>query len=355
MGLTHNIFTGKIGGLFICMSVITVTGTANSAYAPSNFIYQPTYNTMQPFMNDTMRMALKSDSADNSPDNVSVFSRAAVASGNTPASQLVRQTPTNADGSKSRQVVARSATNRNLSGQPRKVVSRGGNAARSGVALPQSQAFLSSGRASSPAISLNRKVSARASSRVDTTSDSGRTPSTETLKVVAQDSVGAAQCLADYKSCMDGYCQRASTAYNRCYCGADLTRIETTLRPQVEEILRQLMIIKNGGIPSSGMTNAELEEFWQDTFFQYTGTNDMASLNAALNIEWPDEASNMRGQTAFSMGHEYCVQHLRGCFYMSSNLRDSYKSDIARDCTKYENYLNKIKLAGEYVISQVGN
>lgn len=349
---THKIFAEKIGGFFVCVSVIAATGTANSAYVPSNFISPPSYNTMQPFMNDTMRMALRSDGADNSPDQTAVFSRSAVGAGNTPVSQFVRQNSDTAT-STGRRVVARSATNANVSVQQRKVVSRGAGTARSGVALPQSQAFVSNARVSvSPTISLNRKVAPR-TSRSSTTISSGRTTSAETLNVVAQDSVSASQCLADYKSCMDGYCQRKNTIYNRCYCGADLARIETTLRPQVEEVLRQLMIIKNGGIPSSGMTNAELEELWRDTFYQYTGTNDMASLNSALNIEWPDEASNMRGQNAFAMGHEYCVQHLRGCFYMATNLRDSYRSDIARDCTSYESYLNKLKLAGEAVISHV--
>lgn len=352
MGSMHKIFAEKICGFFICVSAIMATGAANSAYAPSNYIYQPTYNTMQPFMNDTMRMALRSDGADNSPDQAGVFSRSAVGAGDTPVSQFVRQNSGTAKPN-ARRVVSRNAINTNTSAQPRAVVARGAVTARSGVALPQSQPFISNARASvSPTISLNRKVAPRAS-RTSTTSDSGRTTSTETLNVVAQDSVSASQCLADYKSCMDGYCQRKNTIYNRCYCGADLARIETTLRPQVEEVLRQLMIIKNGGIPSSGMTNAELEELWQDTFYQYTGTNDMASLNSAMNIEWPDEASNMRGQNAFAMGHEYCVQHLRGCFYMARNLRDSYRSDIARDCTSYETYLNKLKLAGEAVISHV--
>ncbi len=352
MNLINKLFLKKFGGLFVCLSIIMATDTANSAYAPSSFIYQPTYNTMQPFMNDTMRMALRSDAADNSPDQAAVFSRSAVGAGDTPVSQFVRQ---NAGVAKSnaRRVVSRNAINSNNSAQPRAVVARGAGTAKSRVVLPQSQPFISNARASvSPTISLNRKVAPRAS-RASTTISSSRTTSTETLNVVAQDSVGAAQCLADYKSCMDGYCQRKNTIYNRCYCGADLARIETTLRPQVEEVLRQLMIIKNGGIPSSGMTNAELEELWQDTFYQYTGTNDMATLNSALNIEWPDEASNMRGQKAFAMGHEYCVQHLRGCFYMATNLRDSYRSDIARDCTSYENYLNKLKLAGEAVISHV--
>jgi hypothetical protein len=60
----------------------------------------------------------------------------------------------------------------------------------------------------------------------------------------------------------------------------------------------------------------------------------------------------MRGKNAFLIGHDYCVQHLRGCFYMVSNLRDSYKSEISRDCTAYKKYLTNLKTAGERVISQ---
>lgn len=152
---------------------------------------------------------------------------------------------------------------------------------------------------------------------------------------------------------MDGYCERKSAAYNRCFCSDELANIDNTLRPEVENILQQIIVIKNGGSSSTSITDAELEDLWQDTFYEYTGTNDMASLNDALDIDWPDETDDsLRGQNTFLIGHNYCVQHLKGCFYMVSNLRDSYKSEISRDCTTYKTYLTNLKTAGEAVISQ---
>jgi hypothetical protein len=154
---------------------------------------------------------------------------------------------------------------------------------------------------------------------------------------------------------MNEYCKRDNTLYNRCYCSSRLAQIDANYKPALEDIERRLVIMQNGGGSGAGMSDEELEEFWQNTFFQHTGENSMASLNDSLSINWPDPESNMRGQKAFAIGHEYCEQHLRGCFYMTTNLRDAYRSEIARDCTAYERYLNKLKLAGESVLSATGD
>lgn len=310
-----------------------------SATVAGNYINSATYNDMQPFLNNKMRQALQTNN--NSPDQTSSFYRAAIGSGNTPVSAL--------SGTSSRRVISRNSNAATTStNQQRRVIARSGTTtARSGVTTTSNSSVTHT--SSALAKSTGRRVVAR-SSRGDL-AVSNREPISGTT--VSDTSVSASQCLSDYRSCMDGYCKRESTHYNRCYCSKKLENIETTLRPQVENILKQLVIIKNGGIPSTGMTDAELEELWQDTFYQYTGTNDMTSLNDALNIDWPDETNNMRGQNAFLIGHDYCVQHLRGCFYMISNLRDSYKSEISRDCATYETYLNNLKSAGESVISQI--
>ena len=34
------------------------------------------------------------------------------------------------------------------------------------------------------------------------------------------------RCMADYKECMEDYCKREDTAYNRCYCSAKLAQID---------------------------------------------------------------------------------------------------------------------------------
>jgi hypothetical protein len=154
---------------------------------------------------------------------------------------------------------------------------------------------------------------------------------------------------------MNGYCQRSNTMYNRCYCSPRLAQIDANYKPAIDDILRRLIIIKNEGSPGTYISDAELEEFWQDTFAQYTGSNDMAGLNNALDINWAGSENTMRGQNAFVMGHDYCVQHLRSCAYMTTNLRDVYRSEIARDCTAYENSLDRLKTAGEAILSQVSD
>lgn len=87
-----------------------------------------------------------------------------------------------------------------------------------------------------------------------------------------------------------------------------------------------------------------------DTIGKYTGDNSWVNLDNALNINWASMESRVRGAQAFATGHEYCVQHLRGCAYIASNLRDAYRSEIARDCASYESGLIKIKNTAESVV-----
>ncbi len=317
----------------------TCFNNAESATA-SNYINPATYNTMRPFMNEKMQTSLYSSNTEYTPDTSSAFARAATGSGNTSGAKLARSGTTSRTNSSTssgtRRVVARSGSTYSSSGTKR-VVARSGSTAKSATTHSSSARGIQ-----------NRTVSAR-SSRGDTSTRSSDT----TITTVSDTSVSTSQCLADYRSCMDGYCERKNAAYNRCFCSDELANIDNTLRPEVENILQQIIVIKNGGSSSTSITDAELEDLWQDTFYEHTGTNDMASLNDALDIDWPDETDDsLRGQNAFLIGHNYCVQHLKGCFYMVSNLRDSYKSEISRDCTSYKTYLTNLKTAGEAVISQ---
>ena len=93
-----------------------------------------------------------------------------------------------------------------------------------------------------------------------------------------------------------------------------------------------------------------IKEYWDNTVGSYTKENPWVNIDNALNIEWADMQSRVRGQDAFNTGHKYCVQHLRACYYMASNMRDAYKSEIARDCETYEKSLQKIQTAAESVI-----
>ena len=158
--------------------------------------------------------------------------------------------------------------------------------------------------------------------------------------------VSSARCLSDYKECMEMYCQREDTAYNRCYCSAKLAQIDSKYQNKIDSLIQQIIKLQY----NTNATDAEIKEYWDQTVGTYTGDNPWVNIDNALNIEWADTQSRIRGQNAFNTGHEYCVQNLRACSYMASNLRDSYKSDIARDCATYEKSLQKIQAAAESVI-----
>lgn len=158
--------------------------------------------------------------------------------------------------------------------------------------------------------------------------------------------VSSARCLADYKECMEMYCQREDTAYNRCYCSARLAQIDSKYQNKIDSLIQQIIKLQY----STSVTDEEIKEYWDQTVGSYTGDNPWVNIDNALNIEWADTQSRVRGQNAFNTGHEYCVQNLRACSYMAPNLRDAYKSDIARDCAAYEKSLQKIQAAAESVI-----
>lgn len=158
--------------------------------------------------------------------------------------------------------------------------------------------------------------------------------------------VSSSRCLADYKECMEMYCQREDTAYNRCYCSAKLAQIDSQYQNKIDSLIQQIVKLQY----NTDATSDEIKEYWDKTVGSYTGTNPWVNIDNALNIEWADTQSRIRGQNAFNTGHEYCVQNLRACSYMAMNLRDSYKSEIARDCDTYEKSLQKIQEAAESVI-----
>lgn len=158
--------------------------------------------------------------------------------------------------------------------------------------------------------------------------------------------VSATRCMADYATCMNGYCVRENTAYNRCYCSAKLSQIDSTYQPQINDLIIQIINIMGGG----QWTADEMNEYWMELVGNYAGENSWVNLDNALNIDWPDPEERMRGQNAFLIGHQYCMQHLRACAYMSSNLRDAYRSQISRDCATYEQSMERIKSAAEALI-----
>lgn len=154
------------------------------------------------------------------------------------------------------------------------------------------------------------------------------------------------RCFADYKECMENYCQRENTPYNRCYCSAKLAQIDAKYQNKIDELIQQIIQLQY----DTHTTSDEIRDYWDQTVGVYTKDNPWVNIDNALNIEWADTESRVRGQNAFNTGHQYCSQNLRACYYMASNLRDAYKSEITRDCEAYEKSLQKIKATAESVI-----
>lgn len=199
-------------------------------------------------------------------------------------------------------------------------------------------------------VSLNPRISdGRDVQNVSTRSVHTRsiTPSRAATNTSTQTRVSSQRCFSDYKECMEMYCLREDAAYNRCYCSAKLAQIDAKYKNKIDNLIQQIIKLQYG---NPDVTSEEIKEYWDRTIGVYTNDNPWVNIDNALNIEWADSQSRMRGQQAFNTGHDYCVQHLRACSYMASNMRDAYKSEIARDCETYEKSLQRIQNAAESVI-----
>lgn len=162
------------------------------------------------------------------------------------------------------------------------------------------------------------------------------TDTTETTTITYD--VPMTRCLAGYTECMDNYCVRANTAYNRCYCSARLTQIDSKYQDEINDMTLQIIRLRGGG----QWTDAEMNEYWMERVGGYVGENSWMKLENAIDIDWPSPEERLQGQTVFLTGHEYCVAHLRNCASMASNMRDAYRSRISRDCDTYEQNMQRI-------------
>lgn len=254
----------------------------------------------------------------------------------------------------------------------RRVVSRAGtsSAARSGVVTTNNYNNFESARSGATNNSYNNSAGARRvvarrsnatdsarsavvsrSARGDESSYYSTTLSSSDNALTTTSLVSPTQCMSDYTTCMNDYCERKDTQYNKCYCSAQLAQIDAKYQPTITELIKQIAVIQGAG---GTLTDSEMEDLWGSIFTQYTNENSLANLNDAIenleNIDWTNTESRVRGANAFVIGHEYCVQHLRGCFSMAESMRGVYRSSISRDCASYENYLNNIKTAAETFI-----
>ncbi len=313
----------KILIFYVClMTAWAAPGLADTVRPQmASFMDATSYDMMYPYMNNKMRVALN-------PGTTPTQSIGSI-------DALVK---TGEIAPAGRRVVARGTTN----------TARAATGAATTSTVARSGITTSASAMQGLSDAVPRRVVARNGQNANTrgTTQSGRAVATPAI-TSATGSVTSGKCLADYTECMNGYCRRENTAYNRCYCSARLAQIDAEYQPAIDNLVKQILTLKNGG----GIYTAdEMTDYWNEKVGQYTGDDSWADLDNALNINWADTESRVRGQNAFLTGHEYCVQHLRGCQYMASNLRDAYRSDIARDCLIYENALQKIKNVAESVV-----
>ena len=287
----------------VIIGLISMSGNARAAARASDYVSANTYNNLYPYMNNTMRTNLNpgvSPSQSNAQINV--------------------LTRTKSNGTTTRNVVPRRATTANAT-TTRRVTARSGTTTGTAV------------------------QSANRASRTNGGTTVSRNDQTATYTTTGE-AISSSRCMADYTECMDNYCLRQDAEYNRCYCSSQLAQIDAKHKPKIDQLIKEILTLQS----TNYWTDEEMHEYWEDTIVKYTGENSWHNLEDALDIDWASTASTVRGQQAFAMGHQYCVQHLQGCAYMQTNMRDAYRSEIARDCAAYETSLLQLENAAESIV-----
>lgn len=322
----------KIVAIFIVTSIVTTAagGATRDAQLTDTTPYN--YNYMYPYLNNQMRTNLNPGTINSQAQNpINTVVKTQQLSGQrrvVARPHMVRaatQNSTYRAANRPQQITAQNSTS------ARRVVSRP-NIARSStqVSPARSGARVYRSRSGRDENALQYPTSTQARATEPTTN--------------RQSSV---RCMADYTECMNQYCERPETAYNRCYCSSKLSQIDYKYQTEIDTLIKKILTIQG----TNKWTNDEMNEYWMETMGKYSNSNSWSNLENALNIDWSSMESRVRGQTAFTTGHDYCIQHLRGCSYMMSNLRDAYQSEIGRDCAEYEESLIRLKNVAESVIS----
>ena len=300
----------------LCFAIYAMAAGA-AVQKPAMYVDPNAYAYMYPYMNNQMRTALNPGTT--------------VAMVNNPIDVVV----------KTKQLST-----------PRRVVARPGTQSTNArAATTQSVQNTVSTRRVVPRAATNQTVAPRATSatrgvanRAARGNARAAANATETQTTVYD--VPTTRCLAGYTECMDNYCARENTAYNRCYCSAKLAQIDSKYQDEISEMSIQIIKLRAGG----AWTDAEMNEYWMERVGQYVGENSWMNLENALDIDWPTADERTRGQQVFLTGHEYCVAHLRNCASMASNMRDAYRSRISRDCDAYEQNMQRIHDAAAAMI-----
>lgn len=330
----------KLFAFFISL-LISVNPALAVTSRPADYVSENTYNNLYPYMNNTMKANLNpgtSPSLGNA--QINVMTRTIPSATNTerrvvPRQATARSARSATAGTASYQPVARSASTTNFAST--------NNSARRVV--PRQATARSATTTSNYRASVNGNTVSR-SERGDNSYISQTYQNAQNNPISTEVSIPSSRCLADYMQCMNNYCERKDTAYNRCYCSSKLAQIDSKYQPEIDRLIKEILKAKNQG----PWTDEEMNDYWMEMIGQHTGSNSWENLENALDIDWSSTESRVRGQYAYTTGHEYCVQHLRGCYYMAANLKDAYLSEIARDCATYESSLQRLQSAAESIL-----
>jgi hypothetical protein len=307
----------RIFRLFVAPCFALYTAVAMAAVRkPAMYVDPNAYAYMYPYMNNQMRTDLNPGTSvlmTNNPIDVVVKTKR--------MSEPRRVVPRPATGTTARAATTAPAQTTNST---RRVVARS--------AMNQTT--------SAPAARATRRVAPR------TARENARVTNDTTETITPTYDVPTTRCLAGYTECMDNYCARANTAYNRCYCSSRLTQIDSKYQDEINDMTLQIIRLRGG----SQWTDEEMNEYWMDRVGQYVGENSWMRLENAIDIDWPSPEERLQGQTVFLTGHEYCVAHLRNCASMASNMRDAYRSRISRDCDTYEQNMQRVHDAAAAMI-----
>lgn len=313
----------KILSFLICFLTLFSVDAKAATRSAADFMSKEAYSNLYPYMNNKMRVKLNQGTSPTTTQDA--------------VSTIARTTP---DYTTGRRVVSRSSARSATTGTSYGTPVTYTTSASAGIS-PTTQ------------IVQNRRVVPRGvqsvarSSRLDSSYVYRTNVAADAAAITSNTtSLSSDRCLADYIQCMNGYCEREKTEYNRCYCSAKLAQIDAKYQPEIDSLIQQILQLQNSGT----YTEEEMNQYWEEKVGQYTGENSWINLDNALDINWADTESRVRGQQAFLTGHEYCSQHLQGCYYMADNMRDAYRSEISRDCAKYENSLQKVKEVAESVV-----
>ena len=306
---------------FLCSVLFIGAAVAAPAGRASRYVNPRSYAYMYPYLNNQMRTELNPGTTVSMVNNpVDVIVRT------TPMSEPRRVVPRT---SKVSPTTARTATTSTTQSIPRRVVQRPTNSQ----------------------IANTNRAATRSAGRFDSDTVTRTEDTTITADITTVSGGSSSRCMADYINCMNMYCMRENTAYNRCYCSARLSQIDAEYQPQIENMVIQILKLRS----TSEWSDEEMNEYWMDKIGKYIGENSWIKLDEALNITWPTPDERTRGNAAFMTGHEYCVAHLRACGYMAQNLRDAYRSQISRDCKRYENSLMLLRNAAASMLEHYSN